>query len=330
MCGHGPGISDAVARRFGREGHPVAIVARSAARLTAAAAALGEAGVTARAFACDLGDVGAIAGLVDQVRVALGPIGIVHWNAYRGGAGDLLAAGADELRAVLDVSVHGLIAMARAARGDLAGNHGALLVTGGGLALYDPSVDAMATQWRAMGLAIGKAAQHKTVGLLRSQLAGDGVFVGEVVVTNTVKGTAFDGGNATLEPAAIADRFWALAQAILDDAVAGARGVFIAEAFERNPLAFLSFAPAGALALAANPLLAKKDRLAKALLTWATPITLAAGTFDGLVSTMRIYSEADLRAMVARHGARFRWTYGTYRYPFGGKGYYFWGVPTAR
>ena len=122
----------------------------------------------------------------------------------------------------------------------------------------------------------------------------------------------------------------ALAQAILDDAVAGARGVFIAEAFERNPLAFLSFAPAGALALAANPLLAKKDRLAKALLTWATPITLAAGTFDGLVSTMRIYSEADLRAMVARHGARFRWTYGTYRYPFGGKGYYFWGVPTAR
>lgn len=119
-----------------------------------------------------------------------------------------------------------------------------------------------------------------------------------------------------------------LAQAILDDAVAGSRGVFIAEAFERNPLAFLSFAPAGLAALAVNPLLARKDRLAKALLTWASPITLAAGTFDGLVSTMRIYTEADLRGMVARHGDRFRWEYGTYRYPFGGKGYYFWGVPT--
>ncbi|MBK9029899.1 MAG: hypothetical protein IPL61_00920 [Myxococcales bacterium] len=118
-----------------------------------------------------------------------------------------------------------------------------------------------------------------------------------------------------------------LAQAILDDAVAGSRGVFIAEAFERNPLAFLSFAPAGLAALAVNPLLAKQDRLAKALLTWASPITLAAGTFDGLVSTMRIYTEADLRAMVARHGDRFRWVYGNYRYPFGGKGYYFWGVP---
>ena len=29
--------------------------------------------------------------------------------------------------------------------------------------------------------------------------------------------------------------------------------------------------------------------LAKALLTWASPIALATGTFDGLVSTMRIY-----------------------------------------
>jgi NADP-dependent 3-hydroxy acid dehydrogenase YdfG len=213
VCGHGPGISDAVARRFGREGHPVAIVARSAERLHAAAAALTSAGVTARAFVCDLGDVAAVAGLIRDVHAALGPIGIVHWNAYRGGAGDLLAATADELRGVLDVAVHGLVAAVQAARADLEATHGTVLVTGGGFAFYDPQVDAMATQYGAMGLAIAKAAQHKTVGLLHQQLARHGVFVGEVVVTGMVKGTAFDHGNATLEPAAIAERFWSIAQA---------------------------------------------------------------------------------------------------------------------
>lgn len=34
--------------------------------------------------------------------------------------------------------------------------------------------------------------------------------VGEVVVAGMVKGTAFDHGNATLEPAAIAAKFWEL------------------------------------------------------------------------------------------------------------------------
>ena len=118
-----------------------------------------------------------------------------------------------------------------------------------------------------------------------------------------------------------------LAQAIIDDAVASGAGLFISEAFERNPLAFARFAPAGLAALAAAPLLTDTDRLAKAFYTWATPIALAAGTFDGLVSTLRIYDEADLRAMVARHGDHYRWHHGTYRYPLGGVGTYFWGAP---
>jgi hypothetical protein len=118
-----------------------------------------------------------------------------------------------------------------------------------------------------------------------------------------------------------------LARAILADAVTCSRGIFISEALVRNPLSFLAFAPAGLAALYADPLLAARDRLARAMLVWATPIALAAGTWDGLVSTMRIYEEPDLRQMVAPLGDGFRWTYGTYRYPFGGRGYYFHGVP---
>ena len=73
-------------------------------------------------------------------------------------------------------------------------------------------------------------------------------------------------------------------------------------------------------------MLARRHRAAKALITWATPIALLAGTWDGLVSTMRVYTEDELRAMTAT-APGFRWTFGTYEAPLGGRGTYFWGVP---
>ena len=63
----------------------------------------------------------------------------------------------------------------------------------------------MAVQWNAMGTALGKAAQHKLVGLLAAKLSADGIYVGEVVVLGMVKGTRFDSGNATLEASTVAD-----------------------------------------------------------------------------------------------------------------------------
>lgn len=119
----------------------------------------------------------------------------------------------------------------------------------------------------------------------------------------------------------------ALARDILADAVEGSSGIFIAEAFTRNPFGFLPMAPAGLAALAVNPLVAPRRRAAKALLTWATPAALLACGWDGLASTLRIHSEGDLRAMVAPLGNRFRWEFRTYAYPPFGRGTCFFGVP---
>ena len=108
----------------------------------------------------------------------------------------------------------------QAALPSLKGQPGAsVLVTGGGLSRFDPQIDAMAVQWGAMGLALGKAAQHKAVGLLHERLKADGVFVGEVTVLGAVKGTAFDRGQATLTPDTVAERLWELHQR--RDAVVG-------------------------------------------------------------------------------------------------------------
>jgi hypothetical protein len=117
-----------------------------------------------------------------------------------------------------------------------------------------------------------------------------------------------------------------LAGEIVRGACAGSPGVFIAEGFERNPLRFAAFARAGVPALYANPILSPRRKLAKAAITWAAPLALAAAVWDGLVSTLRVYTEAELREMVAPLGDAFEWTYGTYDFAPGGRGYYFAGV----
>ncbi|MEO8904915.1 MAG: SDR family NAD(P)-dependent oxidoreductase [Polyangiaceae bacterium] len=213
VCGHGPGISEAVARRFGKEGYSVALVARNAQRLAASEKSFLDAKLSAKAFPCDLGDPEAVRQLMAEVSASLGPVAVVHWNAYAGRAGDLKTASTEDLQAVLNVGVVGMIAAVQAALPDLRANKGALLITGGGFAFYDPAVDAAATQYGAAGLALAKAAQHKAAGLLGKALQGDGVYVGEVIVTGSVKGTAFDGGQATLEASTVADKFWSLFQA---------------------------------------------------------------------------------------------------------------------
>lgn len=210
ISGFGTGISQAIAEKFGKEGFSVALVARSADRLAAGVQALEAKGIRAAAFRADVSDPKAMPGLVQSVHDKLGPISALQWNAYGGGAGDLLAADPAELRASLDVAVVGLVALVQAALPDLRETKGSILVTNGGLGLLDPQVDAGAVAWGAMGLAVANAAKHKLVRLLSEKLKGDGIYVGEVIVLTAVKGTAWDNGSSTLEAATIAGKFWQL------------------------------------------------------------------------------------------------------------------------
>ena len=208
ICGYGPGISDAVANKFGSEGFQIALVARSADKLDKARAALQARGVKSAAFPTDLSDPNAAKGLVGRVSGQLGPVTAIHWNAYANVAGDVMTADAPTLRTVFDVSVTSLVLTVQEALLDLKTAKGAVLVTNGGLGFFDPKTDAVAVQWNSMGLAIANAAKHKLMGLLTERLRADGITIGEVVVLGLVKGTVWDTGNATIEPQTVADRFW--------------------------------------------------------------------------------------------------------------------------
>jgi NAD(P)-dependent dehydrogenase (short-subunit alcohol dehydrogenase family) len=215
--GFGPGISTAVAEKFGKEGFAVAIVGRNADKLAAGVKGLEAQGIKAAAFPTDLGDPSAVRALVGSVRAKLGPISVLHWNAYAGTAGDLLAADAAAVRSVLDVPVIGLLTAIQESLADLREDkQSAVLVTNGGFGYFDPKVDAIAAQWNYMGLALGNAAKHKLVGLLAEKLKPEGIYIGEVVVMSSVKGTPFDTGNAPLDGSTVAAKFWEIFKARKD------------------------------------------------------------------------------------------------------------------
>ena len=211
IAGYGTGISSAVAERFGREGFTLALVARNAERLAAGVKALGGKGIQAEAFPTDLADPAAVRALFGRIRAKLGPVTVLHWNAYQGGAGDLTTVETAELKAIFDVPVVSLITAIQAALPDLGTQkEAAVLITNGGLGLFDPAVDQLTVDWGAMGLGVANAAKHKAARLLALKLGPQGIYVGELMVLHPVKGTPWDSGNATLEASAIADRFWAM------------------------------------------------------------------------------------------------------------------------
>jgi hypothetical protein len=117
-----------------------------------------------------------------------------------------------------------------------------------------------------------------------------------------------------------------LAQQLFADAVATSSGIFIAEPFGRNPLRLMPLMATTMLSFLATPFLTSRHRLLKTLWILSTLGPLAS-LWDGIVSTLRVYDEAELRAMVEPLGDRFTWTFGYHHFGLGGRGYYFWGVP---
>jgi len=213
IVGFGPGISTGVAEKFGAEGFSVALVGRSKDRLDAGVAALKTKGITAGAFPADAGDPVAIRAAIGKARAQFGPITIIQWNAFGGfDAGDLLTADPAALHGIFDVAVVGLVAAVQEVQPDLKSTKGAILLTNGAFADLDPQVDAYATSSKNTGIALANAAKHKLAGLLAQGLKDDGIYVGEVMIAGSIKGTAWAGENA-IDPATVGNKFWELFQA---------------------------------------------------------------------------------------------------------------------
>lgn len=209
VAGYGTGISAAVGRKFGSQGFHLALLARTASRLDAAVADFKAEGITAKAYPRDLTDSAAVKATITAVHSDLGPIDLLFWNPVSTPA-PLLTATPEQLVAAYDVTVTGLVAAVQAAHADLKAQSGAVLVTGGGLALETDDMAAAAANWGIATLGIAKAAQRKLVHIMHKSLAADGVYVAEVTVMGGVKAKDKGETHATITPELVADDLWEL------------------------------------------------------------------------------------------------------------------------
>jgi NAD(P)-dependent dehydrogenase (short-subunit alcohol dehydrogenase family) len=187
VIGAGPGIGQAVGRRFAREGLPVALIARQRP-----APELGS--IT---LAADSTDEGALRTALDKVVAELGTPDVVVYNAAKIAAdriGDL------SLREHLDawaVNVGGAITAATQLAPAMAANGGGSFLITGGMPETKPAY---------VSLSLGKAGVRALVSLLDQTYGADGLHAATVTVYGPVApGTAFD-------PDAIAEEYWALHQ----------------------------------------------------------------------------------------------------------------------
>jgi short-subunit dehydrogenase len=79
VFGAGPGMGRSVARRFGREGFQVALVARNPARLDAFARELAADGITAAGFSVDLAERDALPGMIEAITGQFGPVDVLEY-----------------------------------------------------------------------------------------------------------------------------------------------------------------------------------------------------------------------------------------------------------
>ncbi|WP_246270981.1 SDR family NAD(P)-dependent oxidoreductase [Rhizobium sophorae] len=178
IVGAGPGIGQAVAEKFGRQGWSVILIARSTTRLSAMAAELQANGIKAFALPADATRPEEIrAALAEAARLA-GELSVVHFNAAVVRQQDLFSMSDEEIVSDLAINIAAGLNTIRVAVERFGDAGGTLLVTGGGLATA-PHAD-----YASLGL--GKAALRNLVEGLAAPLAERGIRIGLATVATLV------------------------------------------------------------------------------------------------------------------------------------------------
>jgi NAD(P)-dependent dehydrogenase (short-subunit alcohol dehydrogenase family) len=220
IAGYGPGISHAVAEKFGKEGYTLALCARSSEALDKDVNKLASNNIKVKGFAADLEDENAVTECMTKIRGAFGPINVLLWNPYIAPTGSLRKEGGEgpgsakgenwkDFISTFRVCVSSLVAAGKACCDDLKSSNGSLLVTGDGLALENEEAVRQAVEWEWESLAVAKAAQRKLVCLMKEKYQKDNIFVGELTVVSKVKGTEYDPeGKSNLTAEMVADKLF--------------------------------------------------------------------------------------------------------------------------
>jgi short-subunit dehydrogenase len=197
IVGMGPGLSQAVARRFGREGYQVGMIARSLDKLQELKHALEADGVVAYGSVADASDSHALVKALDVLKASLGSIDALHYNAVDMRMVHILEDDPEALVNGFRTSVVNALVAVKHLRSELAASKGSVLITGGGSANF-PQPE-MGT------ISLGKAGVRNLAFQLNKALKSDGIYVGTLTVSGWIHPDS-----TTHSPDLLAGKFWQL------------------------------------------------------------------------------------------------------------------------
>lgn len=166
VVGAGPGIGAAVARRFGKGGYDVALIARSQPKLEQLGMALQDEGITAGWAAVDITDRDGLKAAIGRFGAHAGHIDALHFNPSVTRLKGPLELTADDLLADVDLGIASLLTAVQAA---------APAMPAGARVLVTGSISADRPWVEAASLGVQKAGLRNLVLALDAALAEHGV-----------------------------------------------------------------------------------------------------------------------------------------------------------
>ena len=199
FIGMGPGNGMSVARRFGREGFEILMVARDPEKLTEYAAELEKEGVASSSFAVDIADKLAFRELLTEIVAQHPDISIMHYNASAFNPALPSEIDLDTFMADLNINIVGALLSAQAVLPAMrARGAGTIFLTGGGTALDAPA--------NLASLGVGKAGMRSLAFTLAKECKDYGIHVATITICGMIQ------PGTQLAPEIIAENFWKLHQ----------------------------------------------------------------------------------------------------------------------
>jgi short-subunit dehydrogenase len=215
VFGAGPGLGQAVARRYAREGYEVVLVGRRRQPLDVFAQDLIHGGASAYVVTADLADTSAVPALAEQVRAAIGELDALYYGPTPA-EGFVPAAVLTPQRAqdFMPLIVYSLLALVQQFLPHMieAGS-GAILTAQGASTVHGlPNLS---------GPGPAQAAQRNYLQSLHAEMADKGIYVGMLYIGALIENSAFHtqaeeakaAGTGrhwgpTVDPAHLADLLW--------------------------------------------------------------------------------------------------------------------------
>jgi NADP-dependent 3-hydroxy acid dehydrogenase YdfG len=180
VVGAGGGVSAATARRLGRDGYAVGLVARREESLAQLGTALRAEGMRAEWATAEAGDPGSLTAAAETLIAASGPVDVLLYNVSVGRSSSVPELAPEDLLADLAAGAVGLQTAVRAVLpGMRARGSGTVLVTGSGAA--DRPLVSMAS------LGVQKAALRALAEVQAQALAPEGIHVATVTIRGLVR-----------------------------------------------------------------------------------------------------------------------------------------------